>query len=96
MHPRGQLAFLAVRANCWLKLNPTSARTPTSLSRAAPQPFVPQSVHTDRAVPFQVQNLTLALVKIHAVGDCSALNSPLQGLSTNFKQTSSIVDIEFY
>ena len=90
MHPRGLLALLAVRVNCWLMLNPTSARTPTSLSRAASQPFVPQSVDKDRVVPSKMQNLALALAKIHAVGDCSALNSPLQSLSTTFRKLQAV------
>lgn len=51
-----------------------STRSPRSLSIAALQPLLPQSVHTARAAPSQEQNPGLALVEFHMVGDCPSLH----------------------
>ena len=62
------------------------------LCRAALQPLIPQSVCTPRVAVTQVQNLALALVKLHRVSDCPALQSvqiPLQGLSVLVSVNSS-------
>lgn len=36
-------------------------------------PLVLQSVYTAKVAPSQMQNLVLALVKLHEVGDCSLI-----------------------
>ena len=41
--------------------------------RALLQLLFSQTIHMPSIVLFQVQNLALALVKLHTVGDCSAL-----------------------
>lgn len=70
--PSRGLALLAA-GHYWLMFNFPSTRTPRSLSAAAVQPLIPQSIHTTRIAPFQVQNLALALVKLHTLGDCPSL-----------------------
>ena len=71
MHPRVLLALLAVRAHCWLRFNLPSTRIPQiPFPGAALWPLIPESVHRQRAAPFRVQNLALALVELQAIGDC--------------------------
>ncbi|RMC12967.1 hypothetical protein DUI87_10494 [Hirundo rustica rustica] len=56
------------------------------------QHLIPQSVRTSRVVPPQVQNLTLSLVDLHLVGDCSTLQFievSLQGLPASEGVSSS-------
>jgi len=66
MHPRIQLAFLAACAHCWLIFNLLPTKTLESLSKAASHCLSSQSVRKARVAPFQVQDLVLALIKIHA------------------------------
>lgn len=47
--------------------------TQIPFSRVAIQSVIPQTVHIARAVPLQVQNPALALLKLHALGDCPSL-----------------------
>ena len=44
-----------------------------SFSGATLQHLISQTVHIARVVPTQLQNPALALVKLHVIGDCSAL-----------------------
>lgn len=46
---------------------------PYFLVEQAVQPLAPHSVHTFRVALSQVQNQSLALVKLHRVGDCPGL-----------------------
>lgn len=77
------VAFLAARAHCQLRLNLLSSRSPRSLSSLSfPDLY--------RIAPLQVQVLPLAVVELHAVGDCPALefaNSGLPGHLCSFQLT---------
>lgn len=42
-------------------------------SKAVLQPLIPQSVQISRVAPSKVQSLAFALVKLHAVDECSGL-----------------------
>lgn len=81
--PQGMVAFLAARAHCQLRLNLLSSRSPRSLpSLSFPGLY--------RIAPLQVQVLPLAVVELHAVGDCPALefaNSGLPGHLCSFQLT---------
>lgn len=52
---------------------PINPKPQIPFCKAALQPLVPQSTHTSRIIPSQVQNLAFVLVKHHMVGDCSEL-----------------------
>ena len=53
MHPRGQLALLAVRANCWLKLSSTWTRTPRSFSQRRNPALRPPVCRQGQGCPIQ-------------------------------------------
>ena len=91
-YPRAQLALWAVRAHCWLAFNLQLGRTPRSLSVGLIFSVLVLSLYMLRAAPSQVQNPALALVKLHAVGDCPALcfvKISLQGISALERVNSS-------
>jgi len=73
MHPRIQLTLLAAMlAHIQLAAN-HNLQIP--LCGAAALCLVAQSVRIGRVAPLQVQAPALALVKLHAAGDCPALQS---------------------
>jgi len=92
MHPRIPLAFLAVRAHCWLMVNLSSTSTPRSLSAELLSSKSAPSLYwcLPGVVPPQVQDPALALVELHQVShliyrqlSCCLLTFKINGLTTS-------------
>ena len=93
MHPRVQLALWAAKGTLLTQVQLAANHNPQlPFCGAAFLPLILQSIHKARAASPQMQNPAFALVHLHMVGDCLALQFvkiPLQGPSVLKEMNSS-------